>query len=82
MVAQVEAHENGEMEKEVALKLSDEMRGVLAALDDSIELVQKTCGQKEFEAYRRDVAKIMGDVCGVMNRLYTKFPEIMPCELK
>lgn len=82
VVAQVEAQENGEMEKEVALKLSGQMRSVLATLDDSIKLVQETCGKKEFEGYRGGVAEIMGGVCDVMNRLYAKFPDIMPDELK
>jgi hypothetical protein len=70
------------MEKEVAKKISDEMRGVLAALNESIRFVQENCTQREFEGYRSDIAKIMASVGDVMNHLYSKFPDIMPDELK
>lgn len=67
----------------VAREISDLMVEFGSRLDASIKRVQDACSAEEFQAYRRAVGKIMGDMLvEVMNPLYSEHPELKPNELK
>lgn len=51
-------------------------------LDESIALVQTSCSEEEFKAYRREAGNIMGLMWDVMNPLYKQYPELKPPQLK
>lgn len=69
--------------KEIAQEISKLMIDCGAKLDASVAYVQQECSIKEFEAYRRAVGQIMGDMLlDVMNPLYKRHPDIKPKELE
>ncbi len=70
-------------QKDVAKEVSNLMLEVGARLDASTALVKERCSAVEFEAYRRAVGKIMGEMLlEVMNPLYQKHPDLKPKELR
>lgn len=69
--------------KEVAKEISDLMLEMGRKLDASVALVQERCGAREFDAYRRAVGRIMGEMLlQVMNPLYQRHPELKPEKLR
>lgn len=48
-------------------------------LDESIRMVQETCGEEDFKIYRRAAGKIMGEILlEVLNPLYEEHPSLKP----
>ncbi len=67
---------------EVARDISNLMVEFGARLNDSLFPVMEKCSPEEFQAYRRAVGKIMGEmVLEVMNPLYKQHPSIKPKEM-
>ena len=67
------------MNSEVAEKISILMMQINSQLNDSIAFVRDNCTQEEFEAYRRDAGKIMGEILlKIVNPLYSNHPELLP----
>jgi len=64
---------------DTAQSVSDLMLEISAKLDTSLQLVQRTCPEAEFEAYRNTVGSLMGTMLlEVMNPLYEEHPELKP----
>jgi hypothetical protein len=71
------------MNLEIARSVSELMLEISANLDSSLQLVQRTSSQTEFETYRNTVGNLMGIILlEVMNPLYEKHPELKPPQLK
>ena len=69
--------------KETAKQVEQTMRQCSAALNESIRLVNETCSEEEFKAYRRVIAEIMADIfLEVMQPIHRRFPELEPEELR
>lgn len=70
-------------QRDVAKEVSELMLDVGAKLDASVARIKERCSATEFEAYRKAVGKIMGEMLlEVMNPLYQKHPDLKPKELK
>ena len=69
-------------DRKVAKEISDIMIEFGKKINDSIALVQKSCTDEEFDAYRKVAGRIMGNVLiDIMNPLYGEHPDIKPKEL-
>jgi hypothetical protein len=70
-------------QRDVAKEVSELMLNIGARLDASLVRIKERCSAAEFEAYRKAVGKIMGEMLlEVMNPLYQKHPDLKPKELK
>jgi hypothetical protein len=66
----------------VAKQISDLMVEFQSRLDSSIVTVEEKCSSEEFDAYRRAVGKIMGEMLlEVLNPLYVEHPLLKPSQL-
>jgi hypothetical protein len=66
----------------VARQVSDLMVEISGRLNNSIVTVEEKCPSEEFEAYRRAVGAIMGEILlEVMNPLYKEHPTLKPSGL-
>ena len=64
---------------ETAKQVSDLALEMLARLDRSVALVQDTCSETEFKAYRRAAGRVMGEpVLELMNPLFEAHPSLKP----
>jgi hypothetical protein len=65
----------------VAQRISEMMIEILARLDSSVATVKEECSSEEFEAYRRAVGGILGEMVEVLNPLYAEHPSLKPPEM-
>jgi len=67
---------------EIAQQISELMIEVSGRLDSSIITVKARCSSEEFEAYKRAVGRILGEVLlGVLNPLYAEHPSLKPPQM-
>lgn len=68
--------------KDTATQIGALMLELGAKLGTSVALVQETCGEMEFNRYRRVVGDLMGRILlEVMNPLYQTHPDLKPVGL-
>jgi hypothetical protein len=66
----------------VARRISDLMIEISGRLDTSIANVRDQCSSEEFQAYRRAVGGILGEILlEVLNPLYAEHPALKPPEM-
>jgi hypothetical protein len=66
----------------VARQISELMIEVSGRLDSSIVKVKTQCSSEEFEAYKRAVGRILGEVLlEVLNPLYAEHPSLKPPQM-
>lgn len=66
----------------MAARVSEMMLEVGARLNESVRVVREMCSEQEFNAYRRSVGRIMGEMLlGVLNPLYEEHPMLRPAGL-
>ena len=67
------------MDTDVASKISTLMHRISGDLTASVFLIEETCSQSEFEAYRLATGKVMGEILfEVLNPVYRSFPQLKP----
>lgn len=63
----------------IAKKILDVLHVVSGELDTSIATVRDTCPNEEFIAYRRAIAKVMGEMFfEIVGPLYREHPALTP----
>jgi len=63
----------------IASKIATFMIEYSQKLNGSLIQVQDACSEEEFRAYRRAVAKVLGEMLvEIMNPLYAAHPELKP----
>ncbi|MFY9531882.1 MAG: hypothetical protein WBC04_01140 [Candidatus Acidiferrales bacterium] len=65
----------------IARQVRDLMIEISGRLDHSIVTVRECCPPEEFEAYRRAVGRILGEMLEVLNPLYAEHPSLKPPQM-
>jgi hypothetical protein len=63
---------------ETAAQISEIMQDVFHRVAESVDLVQKTCGEEEAVAYRKATAAIAIAIMDVCEPVYEKHPSLKP----
>jgi hypothetical protein len=62
----------------IAAQISEVMQDVFHRIAESVDLVQKTCGEEEAVAYKKATAAIAIAIMDVCEPLYEKNPSLKP----
>ncbi|PYX97667.1 MAG: hypothetical protein DMG71_02420 [Acidobacteria bacterium] len=64
---------------DTAKHVSDLMHDIFRRIDESTQLVKKTCSAEEFAAYNKAIGRVLGAVVmDVMEPLYDQNPTLKP----
>ena len=70
------------MDLQTAAAITRVMLDVSAQLDASVRLVQDDANPSEFDAYRRCVGNLMGQIyCDVLSPIFKEHPQLTPAQL-
>ena len=70
-------------DKNIALAVRNDMLEIMGKLDDSIINILNRCSEEEMIEYKRSIGPVMAEIlCGIMIKIFDRYPDLKPDDYK